>query len=33
MAIRRRIFAAIPTDQRAQAAELLDRLAGAMEQL
>lgn len=33
MAIRGRIFAAIPAAQRAQAAELLDRLTGAMERL
>ena len=33
MAIRERIFAAIPAEQRAQAAELLDRLAAAMEHL
>jgi DNA-binding MarR family transcriptional regulator len=33
MAIRRQIFASIPEHQRAQAGELLDRLAVAMEQL
>jgi DNA-binding MarR family transcriptional regulator len=33
MAIRERIFAAIPAEQRAQAAELLDRLTAAMEDL
>jgi DNA-binding MarR family transcriptional regulator len=33
MAIRERIFVAIPAEQRAQAADLLDRLTGAMEQL
>lgn len=33
MAVRRQIFASVPEHQRAQAAELLDRLAVAVEQL
>ena len=33
MAVRAQIFAAIPAEQRGQAAELLDRLAGAVEEL
>lgn len=33
MAVRRQIFATIPQDQRAQAAQLLEGLAGAVEQL
>jgi DNA-binding MarR family transcriptional regulator len=33
MAVRAQIFAGIPADQRREAAELLDRLAGAVEEL
>ena len=33
IALRHRIFASIPAEQRVQAAELLDLLTGAMEQL